>query len=546
MSEVITKSAKTAADVSALLRARNPLLWIKTAEEARVEGFLAEAAAAASYEIRFWDVGAGVSLLNGKAENVSLADIADLLPAIQARAETGIPGKKECRTVWVLRDPGIWLDGLSGARPTRQLRNLARFLPGSPPETSQLIIVLSGDGGAVPKSLASQTTVIDWPLPERSEIADTLDAAIRALPEKTKKGEPLREAATPDAATRDAAIDAAVGLTQEEAASCFAKSLVQLRKIDVKVISDEKKRVIARDGALEWLDPLPDGLDGVGGLDGLKEWLAERQLAYSPKARKYGLRSPKGVFLFGISGCGKTLTAKALATGWNVPLIKLDLGALKGKFVGESEGNIRKNLKVIEAMGRCVVLIDEVEKALQGATGGAADGGVSADALSVLLGWMQDRTSEAFVVATANDVEQITRANPEFIRKGRWDEVFFIDLPNSAEREGVLRAALRANNRDADLIDVDVEAVAKACADFSGAEIAEIVPAAMFKAFADGEREIATDDLLKVADDVIPLSKTAEAKLKALRDFASTNARKATKAEVLVESRTKGRQIEVA
>lgn len=539
-----TKSAKTTADVTALLRARTPLLWVKSSEEVRVEGFLAEAAASALYEIRFWDVGAGVTTLAGKVENAALADIAALFDAIQARGENGVPGKKESRTVWVLRDPAIWLEGFPGASPLRKLRNLARFLPTVEPEKSQAIIVLSGEGANVPKSIASQTTVIDWPLPERPEIEAILDAAVKSLPEKDRNGNPLRANAVPEG-TRDAAIDAAVGLTSDEAASCFAKSLVQLKKIDVSIISGEKKRVIARDGSLEWLDPLPGGLDAVGGLGELKEWLEERKLAYSPKARAYGLRSPKGAFLFGVSGCGKTLTAKALATGWNVPLIKLDLGALKGKFVGESEGNIRKALKVIEAIGRCVVLIDEVEKALQGATGGAADGGVSADALGVLLGWMQDRTSEAFVLATANDVEQITRSNPEFLRKGRWDEVFFIDLPNLIERESVVRAALRANNRDADLIDIDVAAIAKACADFSGAEIAEIVPAAMFKAFADDEREITTADLVKVAKDVVPLAKSAEAKLKSLRDYAKGNARPATKRET-EEARVKGRQIEIA
>lgn len=215
--------------------------------------------------------------------------------------------------------------------------------------------------------------------------------------------------------------------------------------------------------------------------------------------------------------------------------------------MGESEGNIRKALKVIEAIGRCVVLIDEIEKALQGAMGGgAADGGVSSDALGVLLSWMQDRTSEAFVVATANDVESIARSNPEFLRKGRWDEVFFIDLPNPNERESVVRAALKANNRDADLIDIDVAAVSKVCADFSGAEIAEIIPAAMFKAFADSEREITTKDLIKAAKDVVPLSKSAEAKLKSLRDYAKSNARPATIDLIPEDNRTKVRQLDIA
>ena len=206
-------------------------------------------------------------------------------------------------------------------------------------------------------------------------------------------------------------------------------------------------------------------------------------------------------------------------------MLKLDLNALKGKFVGESEGNLRKVFRVIEAIGRCVVWIDEIEKALAGATGGAsADGGVSADALGAILTWMQERKGDAFVIATANDVSTLP---PELLRKGRWDELWFVDLPNAEESIAILKAALVANGRGK--VKIDLEEVTKECPLFTGSEIAAIVPDALFAAFAENAREITTADLVAAAKAVTPLSKTAEAKIKALREWATGRARSATR-----------------
>jgi SpoVK/Ycf46/Vps4 family AAA+-type ATPase len=283
--------------------------------------------------------------------------------------------------------------------------------------------------------------------------------------------------------------------------------------------------------------PLPGGLDAVGGLDNLKAWLESRRLAYSPRARAYGLPPPKGALLVGIPGCGKSLTAKAIATAWGVPLLRVDLGALKSKFVGESEGNLRKAFRVIEAIGRCVVWLDEIEKALQGATSGSADGGVSADALGAILSWMQERSGEAFVIATANDVEGLP---PELLRKGRFDDVWYVDLPTEYERELVLTATLRSYGRSTGSI--DVRAAARAREGFTGAELAALVPDAMFVAFADSEREITTADLLKAATTVAPLSKTASEKIDRLRQWAKGRARPANStivAEIGEQKRTR-------
>lgn len=513
-----TKSAMQTADITALLRARNPVLWIVTREEARVEGYLFQAAAAAGYVPRTWDVAQGVCDMSGKRERIGGTDPGETLGAIAERARGAEYGPKADRGAWIMRDMPAWITGQVGIVCQRQLRNLARMLPSAPKDTAQAILIVSPSAD-VPAELAGHTTVIDWPLPDRAEIAAILERRLEILPDEIKAN------AAPNG-TRDAAIDAAIGLSGEEAEATFARSLVATRTIDPVLVAKEKKRVIARERILEWFDPLPGGMNMVGGLDTLKSWLAERKGAYSAKARAYGLPAPKGIFLVGVPGCGKSLVAKALATFYGVPLLRMDLGALRSKFVGESESNLRKAFDVIASVGRCVVWLDEFEKALQGATSGSADGGVSADALGAILSWMQDRQGEAFVVATANDVESLP---PELLRKGRFDEMFFVDTPNLSERVGVLNAALRTHGRDTGLFTVsEVESVAKATDGFTGSEIAALVPDAMFAAFADNARELTAGDLITAARSVVPLTKTAAEKIGKLREWARGRCRPAT------------------
>lgn len=506
-----TRSQETAADVAALLRARNPLLWIVTREEARVESYLIEAAASAGYVPRTWDVGQGVADLAGNVLPIASVDPSETLTTIGNCAKSARGG----RGVWILRDLPPWLVGITGVTTCRQVRNLARLLPGVPRENAQALIVITPSSD-IPPELAGHATVIDWPLPDRNEIAAILGAAIDALPDE------IKEQASPNG-TRDAAIDAAVGLSGEEAAACYARSLVQLRRIDPATVAREKKRVIARERVLEWFDPIQGGLEAVGGLEQLKAWLVSRRLAYSAQARSYGLPAPRGALLVGVPGCGKSLTAKAIATAWQIPLLRVDLGALRSKFVGESESNLRRAFATIEAIGRCVVWLDEIEKALAGATQGAADGGVSADALGSILSWMQERAGEAFIIATANDV---TSLPPELLRKGRFDEIWWVDLPTYRERVEITKAALASHRRGE--ADVDLARIAAASEGFTGSEIAALVPDALFTAFADSEREITTEDLLAAAKTVAPLSKTMAAKIEALRSWADGRARPAS------------------
>lgn len=525
----LTRGQGVAADVAALLRARNPLLWIVTKEESRVERYLFEAAASAGYIPHSWDVAQGAADMAGKQERIGSNDPGDILAAIRDRAANAA---NPSRDVWIMRDLPVWLEGAPNAPTLRLLRNLARSLPSAPRAQAQAVIVLTPSGN-VPAELSGDATVIEWPLPDRAEIAAILDAAINGLPDD------MRATAAPNG-TRDSAIDSAVGLSGTEAQSCYARSLVQHKRIDPATVAQEKKRVIARERVLEWFDPLPGGLDAVGGLENLKAWLVARRAAYSPEARAYGLPSPKGAMLVGVPGCGKSLTSKAIATAWGVPLLRVDLGALKSKFVGESEGNLRKAFNVIAAIGRCVVWFDEIEKALQGATSGSADGGVSSDALGAVLSWMQERQGEAFVIATANDVSSLP---PELLRKGRFDEIFFVDLPNESERSAVLSAALRSHGRGR--VEIEAGRVAAATEGFTGSEIAALVPDALYVAFADNARQITTDDLITAARSVVPLTKTMGEKLTRLREWAIGRARMATAATESKASQGATRQLDI-
>lgn len=492
-------------DISALLQARNTLLWIVTREETRVERAIAEAAGSAKYETVFWDCANGLTDATGAVLDSRLADPVGMLQSI---------GSTTLRRAYVLRDLHKWMDPVC----LRHVRNLARQLQSSPRAEARAMIVLT-PSGEVPPELAGHATVLDYPLPDRAEIASILDSVVGAVPESIRP--------TVVNGSREKAIDAAVGLSAEEAANCYARSLVLTRQIDAGLVAGEKRRVIARERVLTWTDPDPRGMEAVGGLELLKAWLSARKSSLTPEARAYGIPAPRGVLLVGVPGCGKSLTAKAVATAWGLPLLRLDMGALRSKWVGDSEANIRRALSVAETVAPCVLWLDEIEKALAGATGGAADGGASADALGTVLSWMQERAGAVFVVATANDVGALP---PELLRKGRFDELFFIDLPTRVEREAILRASLGQYGRP--LTGLDLGEIVTATAGFSGAELSALIPDAMFAAFADGARPIVTGDLLLAARSTVPLSRTAADKIAWLRIWAKSRARYASIPEV--------------
>lgn len=499
----MNRNQQTNADITVLLKARNTCLWIVTREEARVEAAIVEAAGRAKYDVTCWDCADGFTLPSGQLVDGNVRDAFQALEYI---------GNRKKRGVYVMRDLHRWSDPLT----VRKLRNLARSLKSDGQDEARSVIVLAPTA-ELPPELVGQVIVIDYPLPEREEVGRMLDDALSGMPTAVQE---TAKASVQNGA-REVAIDAALGLSAEEIESCYAKSLVTSRRIEPGLISAEKRRVVSRTPGLTWYEPDARGLDAIGGLGELKAWLTLRKLALSRKAREFGLPFPKGVFLAGVPGSGKSLAAKCVPAAWGLPLLRFDLGGMRSKFVGDSEGNLRRALEIVATVSPCVLWLDEVEKAV--ASGPQGDGGVAADALGQVLQWMNDQQG-TFVIATANDVLSLP---PEFVRKGRFDEMFWVDLPGGDDRGEILTATLRQYGRDPKLFSIG--ALARETEGLTGAEVASLVPDGLFLAFAEDARDLTDDDMIAVAKTIVPLSKTQAEKIDRMRAWAKDNARPAAR-----------------
>jgi SpoVK/Ycf46/Vps4 family AAA+-type ATPase len=296
----------------------------------------------------------------------------------------------------------------------------------------------------------------------------------------------------------------------------------QLTDDEVDIVLSEKKQLIRRNGILEFME-VDETIDSVGGLEELKHWLTQRSNAFTERAREYGLPQPKGMLILGVPGCGKSLIAKTTSRLWGLPLLRLDLGRVyDGSTVGRSEANLRNALRTAESISPAILFIDEIDKAFSGSTGSSdSDGGTSGRIFGTFLTWMQEKTSPVFVMATANRVERLPS---EFLRKGRFDEIFFVDLPNEEERKEIFRIHLQKRRRDISRFDLDQ--LTKVCEGFSGAEIEQGLISAMYEAFAQG-REFTQLDIIAAIRATLPLSKTMNEQVTALRDWARQRARPA-------------------
>jgi SpoVK/Ycf46/Vps4 family AAA+-type ATPase len=281
-----------------------------------------------------------------------------------------------------------------------------------------------------------------------------------------------------------------------EAESAFNHAVAQtgaLSDDSIRLIMGHKKEIIRNSGALEYIEP-EEGLDDVGGLDRLKDWLSDRRQAYSPEAIERGLPQPKGVLLIGVPGCGKSLTAKAVSSAWNFPLIRFDIGAVYQGVVGSSESNIRNALKVAEAASPCILWIDEIEKGMAGSGGsGDLDSGVALRVFGTILTWLNEVKKPVFVVATANNIANIP---PELKRKGRFDEIFFIDLPDEPTRAEIFRIHISRSEPDA-LANIDLDKLSGLTDKWTGAEIEQAIKDSRFRAFADGNRPVSEGDIIE-------------------------------------------------
>jgi AAA+ superfamily predicted ATPase len=472
-----------------LIRARTPILWIRSQEEERIATLLAAAAKRlGNRQLARWDFIGGLRGWAGRDGEAARNPLAALDSLAAVPAEQG--------ALLVLHDLHRYSDDSSICR---KLRNLATSLRQRP----HTVVITAADW-QLPRELEECITLLDLPLPEQGEIQALLrsiaQASGQSLPEE------LLEQLTHSCS----------GLSEQRIRQVAARGLAsrgQLGIEDLEEVLEEKRQAIARSELLEYCPTEATPAD-IGGLDALKRWLEQRHMAFSDEARRYGLPLPRGVLLVGPQGTGKSLTAKAIAHSWSMPLLRLDVGRLFAGLVGASEARTRDMIQRAEAMAPCVLWIDEIDKGFGGSGDGRSDGGTSQRVLASLLTWMAEKSSAVFVVATANGVERLPG---ELLRKGRFDEIFLLDLPDSAERRAILDLQLKRRRPQHRL---PLEVVVDRTAGFSGAELEQVVIEAMHQAFSDG-RDFGEADLISAAAQLVPLSRTAREQLEALQQWAS-------------------------
>lgn len=487
-------------DIENLVKARYPLLYIISAEEKRVEENLVEVCRRTGLNFRRWSITEGLRDERGQ----TVQEAKDPLKVLAWLSDT----TEQC--MLVLRDFHPFLKDFTVVR---RLRDLHRSLP-----FQRKHAVLLSPTMAVPNELSKEISLIDYPLPDAVEISDIVDQIARSV--QRNHGTELRVLSYPE--EKRTVVDAALGLTRHEIEAVMAKSLVERRNLEIDVILSEKEQIIRKSGTLEYYHP-KEHFNDIGGLDNLKIWLEKRKRAFSTKAQDFGLPKPRGILLLGVPGCGKSLTAKAVGAFWQLPLLRLDVGRLYSSYVGSSEENMRSAIKIAESVAPSILWLDELEKGFSGsASSGMSDGGTTSRVFGSFITWLQEKTAPVFVLATANNVTQMP---PELLRKGRFDEIFFVDLPSAQEREEVLRIHIRKRNRSAD--DFDIKAIGDAMQNFSGSEIEQVVVSALYDAF-EQDRPLNTEHLLQAAFETVPLARTMKEEIEGMREWARVRARRAS------------------
>jgi len=377
----------------------------------------------------------------------------------------------------------------------------------------------------IPEDIKHLVSAIESSLPDRMEIGQLFDEIAENLDEKPTEDE------------KERAVDALIGLSSDSAADALSLSIVQSTKnghprIDPKAIMDEKCRSLSSEGYMKVITPKPG--NHIGGLENLRGWVKRRKVCFEKEAKRFGLPTPKGILLVGVPGCGKSLTAKQIPKDFDVPLVQLNMGAIFGSLVGESEKNIRRAIATAEAMSPCVLWIDELDKQLSGDASGAHE--TTRRVIAELLTWLEEKESAVFVVATANNIQGISKSFPEMLRKGRWDEMFFVDLPTAKERKEIFHIHLM------DVADVKfpVDTSVEATEGFSGAEIKAIVVDGLYRAFEE-KKDLNEEHILCSIRNTIPQSQSARESIQGLREWARGRCLQASS----VEKKKKKRKIDI-
>ena len=484
-----------------MIRARYPLLYIVGAEEEPVEAVIDQVALQVTPARRVlrWDIVRGWED-NGSGKGSAMA-------ALDRIGKTAV----EEYTIFVLRDlhPVLKYPYTEKNAPVvRELRNLTREL-----KRSKKTIILTSHALELPEELKEEVTVIDFPLPNVQEI-NYLISHVVAGPEQLQV----------TGLAREQLVKACQGLSRARIGRVLAKALAakqQINESDIDGILEEKQQAIRQTGILEFVNSR-ESLKSVGGLDNLKQWVKMRQDAFTDEARRYGIPNPKGVLLVGIQGTGKSLSAKTIASEWRLPLLRLDTGRLFGGLVGESESRVRQMIQLAEAIAPCVLWIDEIDKAFGNIiSGGDGDSGTSRRVFGSLITWMQEKTSPVFIVATANNVRILPT---ELLRKGRFDEIFFLNLPSELERQDIFQVHLQ-RVRPTRFREFDLGVLAKRAENFSGAEIEQVVIDGLYRAFGtfvNGQRrDLTTEDILRSIEDTVPLVAIARSQIEDLKRWAA-------------------------
>ncbi len=480
------------------IRARIPLLYIVSYEEERAIKEIQQVTDSEEKKLYIWSLTEGLC-------NIALPN--EKMPAATKDPYLlmkHIIDSKE-KAIYIFLDLHYLLD--KDPRIVRRLRDAEHKLLNS----NKTIIILSPIL-TVPEELEKSIKVLDYDLPSIDELNNVLNR-LKSKLVKLSSNE------------REQLVQAARGLTIREMENVLSEALVSEGKITkdtIHIILEEKKQIIRKSGVLEYFAPDSD-LTDVGGLASLKLWLTKRKRAFSEDARKFGIPAPKGVLLVGVQGCGKSLVAKSIAALWRLPLLRLDMGRLFSGLVGSSEANLRKATRLAEMLSPAILWIDEIEKGLSGIqSSGYSDGGTTARVYGSFITWLQEKKTPVFVVATANMIKLLP---PEILRKGRLDEIFFVDLPRLKERKEIFRIHLQKRHRQAK--DFDLKKLANSSEGFSGAEIEQAIIDGLYDAFENG-RPLTSDDIEHNLKATVPISKTMEENISELRLWAQTRTRRAS------------------
>jgi SpoVK/Ycf46/Vps4 family AAA+-type ATPase len=503
---------KALREIEVLIRARYPLLSIISYEEERVEAELAKLAERLGKKIFCWSFIKGLypyGLSQQSQKRVfspGTTDPQEALEEIIKYVDSAIFIFKDFHPY--IRDNAV----------VRKLREVVQHLANG----HKTLILLSPTLG-IPMELEKDVTVIDFPLPGLPQLQHLLETILMELKEKSRRD------ITIDEASREKLLKAAQGLTLKEAENSFARALItnnQLSGAEIGIILKEKEQAIRKSGLLEFYNT-DASIEGVGGLDNLKEYFRKRSTAFTEKARNFGLPPPKGVLLIGVQGCGKSLCAKAISREWSLPLLRFDVGRVFSSLVGSSEENIRRAISIAESVAPSLLWIDEIEKAFAGTSSShLSDAGTTSRVFGSFITWLQEKTAAVFVMATANNISILP---PELLRKGRFDEIFFVNLPCLAERKEIFAIHIAKKRRDPK--NFDIAKLAGRCKGFSGAEIEEAIVTGLYDAFYESPDKDTFSDahIMKALSETVPLSKTMAEDIQRLRQWSTQRARPATR-----------------